>query len=57
MYVVTAYKIWEKFEDFADAKLYFDCLKHSGRRYVELKKMTATDSYEYFKSIEIFVKK
>jgi hypothetical protein len=56
MYIVTAYKIWEEFEDYDQAELYFAALKHGGYKYVELKKKTTTDKYEYFESIKIFVK-
>ncbi len=56
MYIVTAYKIWEEFEDYDEADLYFSALKYGGYKYVELKKKTTTDEYEYFESIKIFVK-
>ena len=56
MYVVTAYKIWEEFEDYTDAETYFCALRYGGYKYVELKKKTTTDKYEYFESIKIFVK-
>ena len=56
MYIVTAYKIWEEFEDYDEAELYFAALRHGGYKYVELKKKTTTDKYEYFESIKIFVK-
>ena len=56
MYIVTAYKIWEEFEDYTDAETYFCALRYGGYKYVELKKKTITDKYEYFESIKIFVK-
>ena len=56
MYIVTAYKIWEEFEDYEKAETYFNCLKYGGYKYVELKKKTITNKYEYFESIKIFVK-
>ena len=55
-YIVTAYKVYEKFDDLDAAKLFFDCLVHGGKKYVELKERTATDKFEYFKSLKIFVK-
>ena len=55
-YVVTAYQVYEKFDDLDAAKLFFDCLVHGGKKYVELKERTVTDEFEYFKSLKIFVK-
>ena len=56
MYIVTAYKIWEEFEDYDKAETYFYALRYGGYNYVELKKKTTTDKYEYFESIKLFVK-
>ena len=55
MYIVTAYKIWEEFEDYDKAEIYFYALRYGGYKYVELKKKTTTDKCEYFESIRLFV--
>jgi hypothetical protein len=55
-FIVTAFKVWEEFDNLDDAKLYFECLARGGYKYVELKEKVTTDKYEYFQSLKIFVK-
>jgi hypothetical protein len=56
-FVVDAFRVWDKFDSFADAENRFNELVNSGRySYVELKNATQTDSYYYSSSVKIFSK-